>query len=64
VIEVNIRPIAPEALLDLLPRDHFAGVLQQQCEQPEWLPLDPDSHSRLAQLAGLNIGLKESEAYL
>src|ERR1700693_1820841 len=51
VVEIDKSVAVPELLLDLFPRDHFAGALDQEAENLEWLLLNFDANAALPQFA-------------
>jgi hypothetical protein len=61
VIEVNECVGPPEPLAQLLARDDFAGSLQQRTEHLEWLLLQPNSGTTLAQFPRLQVRFKEAK---
>src|SRR6185503_8148644 len=64
LIEGDINIGRPDLLLQLLPRDHFTGVLNQHGKYSKRLVLQLDLHAGLMQLSGLQVELKYAESDL
>ena len=62
MVKVDDRVVAPEPVLDLIPRDHFARPLQHANQNPEGLRLQTNADAGFAQLSRLGICLEQSEA--
>jgi hypothetical protein len=61
VIEIHKSVGRPDFLPQVLARDYFAWVFQQNPEDLEWLFLQSDSCSVLAQLSRMLLQLEASE---
>src|SRR5438552_18538482 len=62
-VEFDKRAGGPNRLAQVLTRHHFAGVLQEQGQDPKGLLLQPDLDPALAQLACVKINLEHSEPH-
>ena len=61
IVEIDKGVGVPELFLDLFPRDHFAGALDQEGQDLEWLLLNFDADAALSQFARLKIQFEHSE---
>jgi hypothetical protein len=61
VIEIHKSVGWPDFLPQVLARDYFAWVFQQNPQDLEWLFLQPDSCSVLAQFSRVLLQLEASE---
>jgi hypothetical protein len=61
MIEIDKRIFGPDLLPQLFPSDQFARSLQEDGADLKRLALQVHLHAVLAQLAGLEVGLKDSE---
>ena len=61
MVEVDGGVFAPEAELQVLAGDDFAGVLQEGRQDFEWLALDLDAFACLPEFAGLEVSFEETE---
>ena len=61
MVEVDEDVLRPQLLAQFFARDYFAGILEQQFENAQWLVLEPDLEAVLAQLAGARIELVHAE---
>ena len=62
VVEGTECVLRPKSLTQLVPRNDFAGMLQQQRKQPEWLFLQLYFDSFLVQLSRTEVNSKDAEA--
>jgi hypothetical protein len=61
VLEVDERPIGPQALAQLVPRDDVAATLEHHAKDLEWLILQTDSRGARPQLARTDVELERTE---
>jgi hypothetical protein len=61
MVEVNEGVLGPEALAELLARNHLAGVLEKDFEHLTGLGLQLEPVTLFAQFAGVQISLKHTE---
>ena len=63
LLEIDKSVCRPDLLLQLLPGDNLAGVVQQHLQDLHWLFLKFDLESVLAEFTGAKVGLKRPESY-
>src|SRR5215472_3209565 len=62
MIKINKRIFRPELGADLFACDQLSWLLQQHRQDLKWLVLQLDANAPLAQLTGIQIGLKWAES--
>jgi hypothetical protein len=63
VVEIDERVGGPEAVTELLPRDHFARPFEKNLKNVKRAVLELDPHPVLAEFRSCKIGLVRSETY-
>jgi len=62
VVEVNEGVGGPDALLQFFTRDHLTWTFQQDLQNLQWLFLQLDPYTPLAQFSGIRVNLEGTEA--
>src|SRR3954452_23907072 len=61
VVEIDKGVAVPELLLNLFPSDHFAGAIDQEAQNLEWLLLNFDANAAFPQFADPEVQLEDAK---